>query len=176
MANLLKRAIAGSIAYMSLLSPTNSAAQNQEGMVSKYDDASWHYEGDFPSDSPIEYGAVHIGVFLKLSYLQGFAGELGLTEWPEDVEKVISGEWTGTEYVMNALDGKLTTEDLNEEGNSFAQAYYSSNIFIEDFSEKSGIEIYFEPETSVDMIAMSRIFEIRLNNFRKTGNPIKGAN
>ena len=28
----------------------------------KYDDASWHYNGDFPTDLPVEAGATHIGL------------------------------------------------------------------------------------------------------------------
>ncbi|RML48695.1 DUF7832 domain-containing protein [Pseudomonas avellanae] len=30
----------------------------------KYDDASWHYNGNFPSDLPDTAGATHIGMFL----------------------------------------------------------------------------------------------------------------
>ncbi len=31
----------------------------------KYDDASWHYGGEFPADSPDEFGGTHIGLSLK---------------------------------------------------------------------------------------------------------------
>jgi hypothetical protein len=30
----------------------------------KYDDASWHYGGDFPADLPREAGSTHIAMFL----------------------------------------------------------------------------------------------------------------
>ena len=30
--------------------------------MAKYDDASWHYGGDFPDDLPEENGATHIGM------------------------------------------------------------------------------------------------------------------
>ncbi|WP_265102660.1 hypothetical protein [Acinetobacter sp. 'aerobic (ED)'] len=36
----------------------------------KYDDASWHYGGDFPADLPQEAGATHIGMFLTWMLLQ----------------------------------------------------------------------------------------------------------
>lgn len=32
--------------------------------MAKYDDAAWHYNGDFPKDLPKENGATHIGMLL----------------------------------------------------------------------------------------------------------------
>ena len=32
--------------------------------MAKYDDASWHYEGDYPEDLPTANAATHIGMFL----------------------------------------------------------------------------------------------------------------
>jgi hypothetical protein len=33
--------------------------------MAKYDDASWHYGGDYPEDLPNENVATHIGMFLQ---------------------------------------------------------------------------------------------------------------
>ena len=33
--------------------------------MSKYDDASWHYGGDFPEELPEKNGATHTGMFLN---------------------------------------------------------------------------------------------------------------
>jgi hypothetical protein len=30
----------------------------------KYDDALWHYEGDYPKKLPNENAAIHIGMFI----------------------------------------------------------------------------------------------------------------
>src|SRR6266404_3538306 len=35
----------------------------------KYDDASWHYGGDFPEDLPREAGATHTGMFVAWALL-----------------------------------------------------------------------------------------------------------
>jgi len=40
----------------------------------KYDDASWHYGGDFPDDLPDEAGATHTGMFLAWALLSGLGG------------------------------------------------------------------------------------------------------
>lgn len=58
--------------------------------MAKYDDASWHYNGEFPADQPREHGGTHIALFLK-GKLQGWAGELHLEDDPEAVQGVIDG-------------------------------------------------------------------------------------
>jgi len=42
----------------------------------KYDDASWHYGGDFPIGSPEEYGGTHIALFMKWCFVKGWAGDI----------------------------------------------------------------------------------------------------
>ncbi|MGN6118448.1 MAG: DUF7832 domain-containing protein, partial [Rhodanobacter sp.] len=42
----------------------------------KYDDASWHYGGDFPKDLPDEAGATHTGMFVAWALLSGLAGQI----------------------------------------------------------------------------------------------------
>jgi len=42
----------------------------------KYDDASWHYDGEFPADLPPEAGATHIGMYLAWCLLNELAGPL----------------------------------------------------------------------------------------------------
>ena len=41
----------------------------------KYDDASWHSEGDFPDDLPEEAGGTHIGMFFAWALLSGMGGD-----------------------------------------------------------------------------------------------------
>ena len=55
----------------------------------KYDDANWHCGSDtFPEDQPEEYGATHIGLFLKWCFIQGWAGALHMREEPDAVHAV----------------------------------------------------------------------------------------
>ena len=84
----------------------------------KYDDASWHYGGEFPEDSPEEYGATHIALIMKWCFQRGWAGEVHKEDERANTElqKVISGELKATEYFMRWCDGKLTDEDFTEKG------------------------------------------------------------
>ncbi len=90
----------------------------------KYDDASWHYGGDFPKDLPIEAGATHIAMFAVWAWSNGLAGPLILEDIPEALDAVTSRSMTPGEILLKYSDGKLIDEDLSDEGNAFARAYY----------------------------------------------------
>jgi hypothetical protein len=90
----------------------------------KYDDASWHYGGNFPADLPPEAGATHTGMFVVWAFLAGLAGELHTEECQEDLDRLRARELTPGRYFLAVCDGKFVDEDLNDEGNAFAQAYF----------------------------------------------------
>ncbi len=89
----------------------------------KYDDASWHSDGDFPDDLPPEAGATHAGMFLAWALLQGMAGADHATDFPDELERLRNRQITPGRYLM-LLDGKFTDEELDEEGNAFASNYF----------------------------------------------------
>lgn len=93
----------------------------------KYDDAGWHVGADFPKDLPPAAGATHIGMFATWCMLNGLAGELHVVELDDDLQRlrlrlrqVTPGAW-----FIAACDGKFIDEDLNDEGNVFAESYYN---------------------------------------------------
>lgn len=90
----------------------------------KYDDASWHSEGEFPADRPPSAGATHIALFASWAMLHGFAGDLHRTELADKLRGLKDRIFTPTAWLLATCDGKLTSEDLNDEGNAFARAYY----------------------------------------------------
>jgi len=50
----------------------------------KYDDASWHYDGDYPEDLPIENTSTHIGMFLKWCICKNFYSEFLMEDSEEE--------------------------------------------------------------------------------------------
>jgi hypothetical protein len=90
----------------------------------KYDDASWHYGGDFPKDLPDEAGATHSGMFLAWALLSGLAGEFHTEEMPDGIAALRERSTTPGKFFLDYCDGKFTDEDLNVEGNAFASAYF----------------------------------------------------
>lgn len=131
----------------------------------KYDDASWHYGGDFPSGSPQEYGGVHIALFLKWCFIKGWVGELHLEEEPEDIQRVIDSTISATEFFFKYCDGKLTNEDFNQQGNSFAEEYYGDDgLYFDDFSKHFGELMYVAPENAFDFSKFSSVLDSRLKS------------
>lgn len=104
-------------------------------MAMKYDDASWHYGGDFPKDLPPEAGATHAGMFLAWAILSGLGGSLHTEECPDDLDSLKKRTITPGQFLIAACDEKLTDEDLNKEGNAFAKIYldFKKGQFLPDY-------------------------------------------
>ena len=90
-----------------------------------YDKMDWHYGGNFPEDLPPENGGTHIGMFLAWAIIQGLSGELHDEESPQALVAVRERRMTGHEFLQKMCDERFWEEDLNEEGNRFASAYYA---------------------------------------------------
>lgn len=128
----------------------------------KYDDASWHYGGNFPAGQPYEHGGTHIALYLRWCFAKGWAGELHIEDVPEDVSDVISGKLSATEFLFRNCDGKFTDEDLTDEGNFFTQQYYGNDgLYLEDYSEHFGDLMYVAPESAHDFEKFSSILDAR---------------
>ena len=93
----------------------------------KYDDASWHYGGDFPEGLPDEAGATHIAMFVAWAVLNGLAGEQHTDDFADSLERLKTKELTPREWFLEACDEQFTDDDLNEKGNRFAAAYYDAS-------------------------------------------------
>ena len=101
----------------------------------KYDDASWHYGGDFPKDLPIEAGGTHISMYLVWCLLSGLGGELHELDYAEELQLLKKRSMTPNQYFFDTCDGKFADEDLNEEGNAFTKAYfdYDEGAYLSDY-------------------------------------------
>jgi hypothetical protein len=92
----------------------------------KYDDASWHYGGNFPKDLPESAGATHIAMFVSWAVLNDLAGDIHKSDFSDDLAKLRQRESTPGGWFLSICDGKFTDEDLNEAGNAFASSYYGN--------------------------------------------------
>lgn len=128
----------------------------------KYDDSSWHYEGNFPATSPVEYGATHIALFMRWCFCQGWAGQLHLEDSPDEVQRVIVGDMPATKFLLENCDGKLTDEDFNETGNAFAEKYYGDDgLYLDDYGTHFEDLMYVQPEEAHDFKAFSKVLDAR---------------
>ena len=103
----------------------------------KYDDASWHYGGNFPTDLPAEAGATHIGMFVAWAWLTGLAGEDVMDDMPEAVTALNERTTTPGKSFFDNCDGKFVDDDLNAVGNAFAVEYFDfkNGQYLNDYDE-----------------------------------------
>jgi hypothetical protein len=90
----------------------------------KYDDASWHYGGDFPAHLAPEAGSTHIAMFVVWCALNGLASEFHTDESADLLAQLEARSITPARWFITACDEKFTDEDLTVEGNAFASTYY----------------------------------------------------
>ena len=139
----------------------------------KYDDASWHYGGDFPQDLPNEAGATHAGMFFVWALLHDLGGSLHVHDSPDDYAKLKSREFTPGEFFLRNCDGKLTDEDFNADGNGFAASYFDleSGAYIRDYMEiltKGLPSVYHVPDTWDSYDRLSPAINTAYEEWRKT--------
>ena len=134
----------------------------------KYDDADWHYGGDFPPDLPNAAGATHIGLFVASCILQGLVGELHA----EEIEALQSREITPGAWLVAACDKKFTDEDLNDEGNAFAMDYFypEGAQYLADYEHAFGRglkTLYHVQDTWESFDIIDKVIRERLTEWRK---------
>jgi hypothetical protein len=115
----------------------------------KYDDASWHYGGEFPSDLPDEAGATHTGMYVAWALLSGFAGDIHIIDYPEDIQRLQERSVTPGAFFLSACDGKFTNEDLTDEGNAFTCWYFAfeKGQYLVDYEATFGQSLPEEPNS-----------------------------
>ena len=92
----------------------------------KYDDAEWHYDGDFPEDVPIDNAYSHIGFYLTWAAENDLISELVKTQSPPLVLATRLRLVSPIE-LLKFWDDKLISDMLTEEGIAFTDFYYEDS-------------------------------------------------
>ena len=137
----------------------------------KYDDASWHYGGDFPSELPESSGAIHSGLFLAWAILRGLGSEVHTTEYPDGLAKLQSRTITPAQFLIVHCDEKFMDSDLGEEGNLFASEYFDleHGQYLEDYDACLGGDLpslYHVPDSWESFDLLEPLLERRFNEWR----------
>ena len=98
-----------------------------------YDQAEYHYDGDFPKGLPRRHAFVHTGMFV--AWL--IEHDLIATDFLEETQGFKERKVTGAQ-VYKKWDGTLTSDVLTDEGNAFARYYYNGEegkggLYFEDY-------------------------------------------
>ena len=111
----------------------------------KYDDADWHTDSIENADDPYPIASGHIVAYVQWCLKRGWAGE-GITENPDaraDLQKAIDGSITFTSFFETWQDCKFTSDDLNDEGAEFTNAYYEAQ-WLSDVMGLAGDMVYIK--------------------------------
>lgn len=102
----------------------------------KYDDASWHSDGDFPADLAPEAGATHIGMYVAWLLLQGMAGEELVDDMKDELHALTQRTMTPGQFLL-VRDGKFLDDMVNDEANAFTLEYYQADdcLYPDDYIE-----------------------------------------
>lgn len=139
----------------------------------KYDDASWHYGGEFPDHLPPTAGATHTGMFLAWALLSGLGSSFHFEDFSDGLSQLEKREITPGAYFFKLLDGKFVDIDLNEEGNAFTASYFDfqKGEFLNDYEALLGInlpDLYHVSDTWENFDRLKPLLDSRLNEWRKT--------
>jgi len=77
-------------------------------------------------------------MFLAWCIKNKLYGEFHAKESSKEINNIFEENITGAEFLMNVCDEKFCEEDLNSIGNDFAQYYYSTKLFLDDYSDALG--------------------------------------
>ena len=140
----------------------------------KYDDASWHYGGDFPKDLPDEAGATHTGMFVAWALLSGLVGQTHIDDFPEDLEALRTRSVTPGRFFLQSCDGKFIDENLNDQGNAFAAAYFDleRGSYLSDYENVLGAglpSLYHVPDTWQSFDTLKPVLDSRFTNWLSAG-------
>ena len=140
----------------------------------KYDDASWHYGGDFPKDLPDEAGATHTGMFVAWALLSGLAGQIHIDDFPQDLEALRTRSVTPGQFFFNSCDGKFIDENLNDQGNAFAASYFDFEHggYLADYENVLGVDLpslYHVPDTWQSFDKLKPTLDRRFSDWLSAG-------
>lgn len=91
----------------------------------KYDDGSWHYEGNFPKNLKRSAASTHIAMFAAWAVLNGLAGNDHESVEDPNLPLLKARQITPTQWFIASCDEKLIASDLSDDGNHFAVNYYT---------------------------------------------------
>ena len=108
-------------------------------MTKKYDDAKWHYGGDFPAELPMEASATHIGMFFAWAVLVGLVVDEDWFDLAAIRERFVSRSSLPGATFLHEFDGKLVDDIFSPEGAEFTTAYYENgNGYFVDYEKTLG--------------------------------------
>ena len=138
------------------------------------DRMDWHYGGDFPEGLPTENGGTHIGMYLAWIINNDLIGEIHVEDASESILAVKNRQMTGRDFLIQECDEKFWNDDLNEEGLTFTNYYYSDDSgmkqYIQDYEQILSNDVastYHVENTWDNYDKVARVIDIRYKEWKE---------
>lgn len=139
--------------------------ENKHDVIDKYDDASWHYGGNFPANLPMEASMTHMAMYWTWAVLSGLCASDKLRK---KIEHEFKTRHASPCTCFSQLNGeKLTSAGLSKEGASFSKIYYEKNFYV-DYANTvaKNIEIYEVPDSWETFSSLAPVLNIRFSEWK----------
>ncbi len=116
----------------------------------KYDDLKWHINDEYPSDVPQENALIHSGMFMGWVLDNELESDMLRKNFSQEIQDFRNRKITGAKFLELCCDSKLTSDDLSKKANVFAEYYYATDDYIDDYvdiSDDNNETIFHEPNT-----------------------------
>lgn len=99
-----------------------------------YDEASRHYDGDWPEGLPHKQAYVHTGFYLGWIIANGLASATFVQHYAAQIEAFQCRAMTGPQ-VYERIGGIFTADMLNDEGRAFTETYFhfGKGLYLQDY-------------------------------------------
>ncbi len=139
--------------------------QTDNNIIDKYDDASWHYGGNFSANLPIESSITHMAMYWAWVILSGLCNNNKLREKIEYEFK--AGSVSPRTCFTQANGEKLTNSNFSEEGKSFTKYYYEKYYYADYANTVAGnIEIYEVPDSWENLSLLVPVLNLRFSEWK----------
>jgi hypothetical protein len=113
-------------------------------------------------------------MFVAWALLSGLAGQIHVEEFPQDLEALRTRSITPGQFFFKFCDGKFIDENLNEQGNAFAAAYFdlTHGSYLADYESVLGGEfpsLYHVPDTWLSFDRLKPTLDSRFSEWLAGG-------
>jgi hypothetical protein len=110
-------------------------------------------------------------MFVAWAFLAGLGGPIAAANFPGQLERLRSRSVTPGAFFLEVSGGKFLDEDLNDEGNAFARAYFDfeHGQYLADYDATLGAglaEIYYVSDTWENFERLKRVLDRRFREWK----------
>ena len=133
-----------------------------------YDELDAH-RGSLPGDVPRKAGATHIGIFFAWCVERALTSDWHTLRHAEEFGRLQRRWYSGRDYLLQFMDGRLADEHLTPAGRAFAEGYYVSGGYLDDYERtlrNTRPTIYHVPDTWASLDEIAPVLDERFETWR----------